>query len=101
MKLQAPAEYWEKLEKAYLKKGIIWVALSVVIAGLTLLVDCCTANNTVAIVMAGPIAKEISDEFGVDPKRSASLLATPAFCITSRISLQDKNTFLENAIACR
>lgn len=44
------------------------------IAGLTLLVDCCTANNTVAIVMAGPIAKEISDEFGVDAKRSASLL---------------------------
>ena len=44
------------------------------IAGLALLVDCCTANNTVAIVMAGPIAKEISDEFGVDPKRSASLL---------------------------
>ena len=44
------------------------------IAGLVLLVDCCTANNTVAIVMAGPIAKEISDEFGVDKKRSASLL---------------------------
>ena len=44
------------------------------IAGLTLLVDCCTANNTVAIVMAGPIAKEISDEFEVDPKRSASWL---------------------------
>ena len=44
------------------------------IAGLALLVDCCTANNTVAIVMAGPIAKEISDEFEVDPKRSASLL---------------------------
>ena len=44
------------------------------IAALTLTVDLCTANNTVAIVMAGPIAKEISDEFGVDPKRSASLL---------------------------
>ncbi len=44
------------------------------IAGLSLMVDCCTANNTVAIVMAGPIAKEISDEFDVDPKRSASLL---------------------------
>ena len=41
---------------------------------LALLVDCCTANNTVAIVMAGPIAKEISDEFGVSAKRSASLL---------------------------
>lgn len=44
------------------------------IAALALTVDLCTANNTVAIVMAGPIAKEISDEFGVDPKRSASLL---------------------------
>jgi len=44
------------------------------IAGLALIVDAATANNTVAIVMAGPIAKEISDEFGVDPKRSASLL---------------------------
>lgn len=44
------------------------------IAGLALLVDACTANNTVAIVMAGPIAKEISEEFDVDPKRSASLL---------------------------
>lgn len=44
------------------------------IAGLALAVDACTANNTVAIVIAGPIAKEISDEYGVDPKRSASLL---------------------------
>lgn len=44
------------------------------IAGLSLVVDACTANNTVAIVMAGPIAKEISEEFDVDPKRSASLL---------------------------
>ena len=44
------------------------------IAGLSLVVDACTANNTVAIVMAGPIAKEISEEFGVEPKRSASLL---------------------------
>lgn len=44
------------------------------IAGLALVVDACTANNTVAIVMAGPIAKEISDENNVDPKRSASLL---------------------------
>ena len=44
------------------------------ISVLALLVDCCTANNTVAIVMAGPIAKEISEEFGVSAKRSASLL---------------------------
>ena len=44
------------------------------IALLALFVDICTANNTVAIVMTGPIAREISEEYGVDPKRSASLL---------------------------
>lgn len=44
------------------------------IAGLSLLVDACTANNTVAIVIAGPIAKDISTEFNVSPRRSASLL---------------------------
>lgn len=44
------------------------------IAALSLLVDMCTANNTVAIVMAGPIAKDISDDFGVTPRRAASLL---------------------------
>lgn len=44
------------------------------IAFLTFLVDACTANNTVAIVMAGPIAKEISDEYGIDPRKSASYL---------------------------
>jgi len=44
------------------------------ISGLALLVDCCTANNTVAIVMSGPIAKEISEEYGISPRRSASLL---------------------------
>lgn len=44
------------------------------IAGLSLLVDLCTANNTIAIVMTGPIAKEICEEFDVEPRRSASLL---------------------------
>lgn len=44
------------------------------IAGLALLVDCCTANNTVAIIMAGPIAKEIAGKYNISPKRSASLL---------------------------
>lgn len=44
------------------------------IAGLSLLVDMCTENNTVAIVMAGPIAKEISEEFDISSRRSASLL---------------------------
>lgn len=38
--------------------------------------DVATANNTVAIVMANPIAKEISDEYGISPKITASLLDT-------------------------
>ncbi len=38
--------------------------------------DIATANNTVAIVMAGPIAREISQEYGISPKESASLLDT-------------------------
>ena len=40
------------------------------------LMDIATANNTVAIVMAGPIAKEVAGEYGISPKRSASLLDT-------------------------
>ena len=36
--------------------------------------DISTANNTVAIIMANPIAKEIADDYGISPKRTASLL---------------------------
>ncbi len=38
--------------------------------------DVATANNTVAIVMANPIAKEISEEYGISPRTTASLLDT-------------------------
>lgn len=38
--------------------------------------DIATANNTVAIVMAAPIAKEMSEEYGIEPKRAASILDT-------------------------
>ena len=38
--------------------------------------DIATANNTVAIVMANPIAKEMSEEYGITPQRSACLLDT-------------------------
>ena len=40
------------------------------------LMDIATANNTVAIVMAAPIAREISREYDIDARRSASLLDT-------------------------
>ena len=48
-------------------------------AGVALLVgavNCFTANNTVAIVIAGPIAKECADRFGAVPVRIASVLDT-------------------------
>ncbi len=44
------------------------------IAALSAAVDCATANNTIAIVIAGPVAKEIAEEYGIEPKRTASLL---------------------------
>ncbi len=40
------------------------------------LMDIATANNTVAIVMANPIAKDMAAEYGISPKRTASLLDT-------------------------
>ena len=44
------------------------------IGALVSLVDICTANNTIAIVTVGPIAKDISDEFDLEPKRVAGIL---------------------------
>lgn len=44
------------------------------IAALVSFANLCTANNTIALIMAGPIAKDISERFGIDPRRSASLL---------------------------
>lgn len=41
---------------------------------LTSIMDVATANNTVAIVMAGPIAKEVSKNYGIKPERAASLM---------------------------
>ena len=38
--------------------------------------DIATANNTVAIVMANPIAKEMSQDYGISPRKTASLLDT-------------------------
>ena len=50
------------------------------IAALVSVVDLCTANNTIAIVMAGPLAKDIADEYHIDPKRTASILDIFSSC---------------------
>jgi len=46
------------------------------VAGLVSLVNLCTANNTVAIITVGGIAKQIGDRFGVDNRKCASILDT-------------------------
>ncbi|MEF2292455.1 Na+/H+ antiporter NhaC family protein [Virgibacillus dokdonensis] len=44
------------------------------IAALVSLMDISTTNNTISIIAAGPLAKDISDEFGISRSRTASLL---------------------------
>ncbi|TYR80723.1 Na+/H+ antiporter NhaC family protein [Priestia megaterium] len=44
------------------------------IAGLVSATNLSTANNTISIITVGPLAKEIADEYGIDKRKSASLL---------------------------
>ncbi len=46
------------------------------IAALVSLTDICTANNTVAIITVGPLANEIAERYGIDKRKSASILDT-------------------------
>ncbi|MGL4229636.1 MAG: Na+/H+ antiporter NhaC family protein [Tannerellaceae bacterium] len=46
------------------------------IGALVSFANMCTANNTIALIMAGPIAKDIATRYNVDPRRSASILDT-------------------------
>ena len=46
------------------------------IAALVSLTNLCTANNTVAIITVGPLANEIANKYGVDKRKSASILDT-------------------------
>ncbi len=54
------------------------------ISALVMAVNLFTANNTVAIVVAGPIARDIAERYQVEPKRSASLLDTSS-CVVQGI----------------
>jgi Na+/H+ antiporter NhaC len=51
------------------------------VAALVSLVNLCTANNTVAIITVGGIAKQIADRYGVDCRKCASILDTFS-CVT-------------------
>ncbi len=51
------------------------------IAGLVSLANLCTANNTIAIITSGTIARDITERFGLDPRKTASILDTFS-CLT-------------------
>lgn len=50
------------------------------IAALVSVIDLCTANNTIAIVTAGPLAKDIADKYEIDPRKTASILDIFSSC---------------------
>ncbi len=50
------------------------------IAGLVSVADISTANNTISIIMTGPLAKDIASKYNVDPRKSASILDIFAAC---------------------
>lgn len=58
------------------------------IGALVSLADICVANNTVAIIISGPIAKKMCKEFKIDPRRSAS------FSIPSPVSSRESSPTL-------
>ncbi|MEG2788578.1 MAG: Na+/H+ antiporter NhaC family protein [Romboutsia sp.] len=50
------------------------------IAALVSVIDLCTANNTIAIVTAGPLAKDIAGKYDIDPRKTASILDIFSSC---------------------
>jgi Na+/H+ antiporter NhaC len=55
------------------------------IAGLVSLTNLSTANNTISILIAGPLSKNIADQYDIDPRKSASLLDIFSCCIQGLI----------------
>lgn len=55
------------------------------IALLVSLINCCTANNTVAIITVGGIAKQIGEKYGLDNRKCASILDTMSCCMQGLI----------------
>lgn len=68
------------------------------IAVLVALVNLCTANNTVAIITVGGIAREICGRYGVDPRKSASLLDSCS-CIVQCLIPYGVQTLLATSLA--
>lgn len=68
------------------------------IAVLVGIVNLCTANNTIAIITVGSISRDIAGRFGVDPRKSASLLDTSS-CIVQCLIPYGAQTLLATSLA--
>ena len=62
------------------------------------IVNLCTANNTVAIITVGGLARDISERFGVDPRKSASILDS-ASCVVQCLIPYGAQTLLATSLA--
>ena len=68
------------------------------IAVLVSLVNMCTANNTVAIITVGSLSKQIANQYGISPRKTASLLDTCS-CITQCLIPYGAQTLLATQLA--
>ena len=69
-----------------------------VITVLVAVVNLCTANNTVAIITVGGISRDISQRFGIDPRKTASMLDTTS-CIVQCLIPYGAQTLLATSLA--
>lgn len=69
-----------------------------IIALLVGIVNLCTANNTVAIITVGGLSRDISKKYGVDPRKSASILDS-ASCIVQCLIPYGAQTLLATSLA--
>lgn len=68
------------------------------IAVLVAVVNLCTANNTVAIITVGSISRDISKRYGIDPRKTASLLDSTS-CIVQCLIPYGAQTLLATSLA--
>lgn len=69
------------------------------IAFLVMLTNVCTANNTIAVMTSGPIAHDIATRFGVDNRKSASILDTFS-CVAQSLIPYGAQLLMAAGLAC-
>lgn len=70
------------------------------VAAIVALANVCTANNTVAIITVSGIARDISARFGIDPRRTASILDTVSCCVQGLLPYGVQMLLAANLAGC-